>query len=76
MVTIYRRETVISKAEVDAQTPEQALKFVRASVGMSHFPKFTETERRDGGYSLSPDIGKRKGTAEEVPVRPDQTKAL
>lgn len=74
MVKVYRRETVISEAEIDAQTPEQALKFVRASVGMSHFPEFKETERRDGGYSLSPDIRKRKGKEDEAPVDPKQTK--
>lgn len=60
MVKVYRRETVISEAEVDAPTPEQALRFVRASVGMPHMPEFTVTERRDNGFSLSPDIGKRK----------------
>lgn len=60
MVKVYRRETVISEAEIDAPTPEQAIRFVRAAVGMSHMPEFKEVERRDNGFSLSSDIGKRK----------------
>ena len=73
---VYRRETVISEAEIDAQTPEQALKFVRASVGMSHFPTFTETSRRDNGFSLSPDIGKRKAKEDEGPTPSEGQEAI
>lgn len=67
MVKVYRRETVISEAEIDSPTPEQALRFVRAATGMAHMPAFTEVERRDSGFSLSKDIGKRKEKADEGP---------
>lgn len=68
MVKVYRMETVVSEAEIDAQTPEQTLKFVRASIGMSHFPEFKEMDRRDRGFSLSADIGKRKAKEDEGPM--------
>lgn len=73
MVKVYRRETVVSECEVDAQTPEQALRFVRASVGTSHFPQeWKPVSTRDGGYSLSADIGKRSKKEEAEGPQPGE----
>lgn len=63
MVTVYRSETVISKTEIDAPTPEQALKVARALEGMSTQPEYTEIKRQGLRISLSEDIGTRKPKA-------------
>jgi hypothetical protein len=64
MQKVYKTETVVSVTEIDAPTPEQALKFVRASEGMPSAPTFTEMERRSARFGLDPEIGKKKDSSE------------
>ena len=69
MVKIYKTETVVSVAEVEAPTPEKALKFARASEGMPSEPVYAETERRNMRLSLSSEIGKRT-QGDDKPLTP------
>jgi hypothetical protein len=50
--TIYRHETVTSVTEIEAESPEQALKYARVADGMPNGPEFGEYERRNKRYSL------------------------
>lgn len=63
-VKVYRSETVVSVAEIEAPTEDAALKFARAAEGMPNPPEYKEIERRGVRLSLSEDIGTRKPKGE------------
>lgn len=58
-VKVYKRETVISVAEVEVASEAQAVKYVRAVEGTPSAVQFSEQTRNTTGISLSPEIGKR-----------------
>lgn len=65
LIEVFKSETVISSALIEAPSPEQALKYARVVSGMPNEPQYTEVSRRSPRLSLSPDINKREKSAEE-----------
>lgn len=53
MVKIYKTETVVSVAEIDSPTPEQALKYAKAVEGMQHAPGYLVIGTRSTRFSLN-----------------------
>jgi hypothetical protein len=68
LVKIYKHETITSVAEIEAPSEEQALRFVRASVGMPNGPAFTELSRSNARVSLRETTEKQ---AKKVPAKSD-----
>ena len=66
LVKIYKHETILSVAEVEAPTEAQAIRYARAAVGMDDEPKYQEQFRRNPRLSLSGE--KEKGTTDKVTI--------
>lgn len=60
LVKVYKRETVISVAEVEVASESQAVKYVRAVEGTLASPSFTEQSRKVTAISLRADVGQKK----------------
>lgn len=62
---VYKHETVISAAEVEASSQEQALRYARVTVGMPTEPQYVEVERRNPRLSMSAERPKEAKEAKE-----------
>lgn len=72
MVKVYRTETVVSVAEVEALSDQQALKVARATEGLQSMPQYQEIERRSVRLSLSIERAPRAPKGDEANPQPTE----